>query len=208
MSSLRIVCFGDSITGARPRENYRHAYLKYSDLLQLMLEARLGIGNAEVLNRGFAGQTSGQARLRLREDVLGEAPHIVIVLIGGNDGSHPEFSTAQTRENLHAIFVEAQNAGIRVLALQYHFLPGPDTSKAWHWLVGNNELIVGVANDLMIPTLDMNPIFQKVAAHAPRNELVNAEDGVHLNPGGEMVYARAIFSRLDELKWIENPPTI
>jgi len=199
---LRIVCFGDSITGARPREDYCHAYLKYSDLLQLMIEARLGMGNAEVLNRGFAGQTSTEARERLQADILHEKPQIAVILIGGNDGSQPEISPAQSRENLHAIFAETQSAATRVLALQYHFLPGEKADTAWHWLTKNNALIAEVARELAISTLDMLPVFQQAATRAPREELVNLEDGVHLNPGGEMVYARAIFSRLLELNWI------
>jgi hypothetical protein len=33
-------------------------------------------------------------------------------------------------------------------------------------------------------------------------ELVSAIDGVHLNPGGEIVYARAIFAELVRLGWV------
>ena len=44
-----VVCFGDSITGCRPGEPYRHQYLKWCDLLEMMLEARLGPGAARDL---------------------------------------------------------------------------------------------------------------------------------------------------------------
>lgn len=200
---LRVVCFGDSITGACPREPYRHAYLKFSDLLQLMLEARLGAGKAVVLNRGFAGQTSREALRRLDADLLAEAPHIAVVLIGGNDRGGADVPPEETRANLQAIFAGARQAGIRVLALLYHFLPGADAAGAWHWLDDNNPVIAAVAEFLEIPTLDMAPVFRGAVSSRPREELVNAEDGVHLNPGGEMAYARAIFSRLDELNWIK-----
>ena len=53
--ALTVVCFGDSITGYRPGIMYRHQYLKWSDLLELMIEARTGQSSVRVLNRGFAG---------------------------------------------------------------------------------------------------------------------------------------------------------
>jgi lysophospholipase L1-like esterase len=206
---LRVICFGDSITGARPRQAYRHSYLKFADLLQLMLEARLGIRNAEVLNRGFAGQTSEEARARLQADLLDEKPHLAVVLIGGNDRAQPSLPTAQTRANLHEILSRAKETASGVLALQYHFLPAAVRSnsgqKPWSWLVENNELIAHVAAELEVPTLAMQSFFDAAATQVPRGELVDDEDGVHLRPGGEMIYARAIFSRFDELGWIQNP---
>jgi lysophospholipase L1-like esterase len=200
-ASLRVVCFGDSITGYRPEEAYRHQYLKFSDLLQLMLEVRLGVGRALVLNRGFAGQNSSHALARLQEDVLSEHPDIVIVLIGGNDQGEAKVETEQSHQNLHDILSAVQQSGSKVLALKYHLLPGEDDGAAWHWLDDNNSLIAEVADSLSVPTLDMAPIMQSAAAEVPREELVNFDDGVHLNPGGELVYARAIFARLEELGW-------
>ena len=50
--------------------------------------------------------------------------------------------------------------------------------------------------------LDLGPPLKTAARRHPRTELVNATDGIHLNPRGEMVYARAIFAKLDELGWL------
>ena len=78
---MRIVCLGDSITG---QPNLR-AYLKWSFVLECMLEARIGEGKVTVLNRGIGGDTTGEALKRLQNDVLDEKPDIAIIMLGGND---------------------------------------------------------------------------------------------------------------------------
>lgn len=35
-----------------------------------------------------------------------------------------------------------------------------------------------------------------------RQHLVSATDGVHLSPGGELVFARSIFEKLSRLGWL------
>ena len=57
---MRIVCFGDSITGARPDQPYLHAYLKWPDILGALIEAVTG-APAEVFNAGDAGDATEAA---------------------------------------------------------------------------------------------------------------------------------------------------
>ena len=204
IAPLRVVCFGDSITGPRPREPYRHQYLKFSDLLGLMLEARRGLGTVSVLNRGWAGQTAVEAVERLQQDVLEEAPDIAVVLLGGNDAERLGPRHPQTADSLTAIFSGLAGAGIKTLALQYHLLVNPDSPEtAWRHLTANNSLIGEIASSLGIPTLNLGPIMEEAATGTPLAALVSAEDGVHLSPGGEMVYARVVFARLTKLGWVE-----
>jgi lysophospholipase L1-like esterase len=200
---LRIVCFGDSITGYHPRTPYLHAFIKFSDLLQLMLEARMGAERAVVLNRGWASDTSADALRRLQGDVLGEKPRIAIVLIGGNDEKDDPQDRDATRANLSAIASRIQAAGIRCLLLQYHVLPNPQAPHlAWEALAGNNDTIAAVAREHRTALLDMKAAMEKAAKRHRRAELVDEIDGVHLRPRGEMVYARSIFRKLEQLGWI------
>ena len=52
---ITVVCFGDSITGHRPNTVYQGNYVKYSDMLGLMLEAKMGPDRVRVINSGWAG---------------------------------------------------------------------------------------------------------------------------------------------------------
>ena len=214
---LRIVCLGDSITGPASGARYQGQYLKYADLLQLMVDARLGEGAAKVLNRGHAGQTTQDALGRFEAEVLKARPKLVTVLLGGNDAREAEGLTegearakARTR-TIEALWsmVESLNVfGARVLVLLYHCLPNPDDpAGAWTGLTRYNDAIAGLAYELRHPVLDMNEAMHRALGEFSVVELVNERDGVHLNPAGEMVYARAIFNKWLELGWLPEPTT-
>ena len=212
---LTIVCFGDSITGHRPGEPYLHQYLKWSDLLGLMVEARTGRPDVRVRNRGFAGdktyaeprtQTPGAVH-RLQADVLDNRPDIAVVLIGGNDRKQTEVERQVTADNLDEMVKRMLEADIKVLLLQYAVLPNPESpERTWRHLSGNNDLIARIAQQHNIPTLPLQPYFDRAIRHQPHRELMNPVDGVHLAPGGEIVLARAVFGKLVSLGWIKAGP--
>jgi lysophospholipase L1-like esterase len=215
---LRIVCFGDSIIGYRPRTSYLHQYAKFSDHLQLMLEGKYGRG-PEVLNRGWAGDTSygdGKgdrpgATARLQKDVLDERPDIAILLFGANDANLAYSSTADTskveeaRERFRAALLQMvgtlKEKFIRTLLLQYHTPRSTNMSQVWGHANAFNAVIGEIALAQGTPTLELEPHFAEAAKTCPLNELTSQTDGLHLNPGGEIVYARAIFEKLVELRW-------
>jgi lysophospholipase L1-like esterase len=212
---FRVVCFGDSLTGEHPskRDEYQGKYVKFADLLKLMLEARLGINAAEVINSGWAGdrtfprETWPGAVARLDKDVLAFKPDIAVVLVGGFDDPKTEEAKSRTLSNLEAIAKKLKDAGVRTLFLLYHeplSAPG-DSEKAWKRMAGSaNPLIRRAAESVGVPLLDMNPAMQEAAARYPIEDLCDAHDGMHLRPRGELVYARAIFAELAKLVWLPS----
>ncbi len=208
---MKIVCFGDSITGPTPRQRYLGQYIKYADLLDLMLEARLG-APVEVVNAGRAGQTAVEALERFERDVLDERPDIVTVLLGGNDAGRlgdldgdalRASAQAATEAALKAIYDRLASAGIRSLVLQYHCLPNPENPETvWSHLVANNAVSRKLAERAGLPVLDVGAAMDEATAKYAVTELVNAVDGVHLNPAGEIVYARSIYAELLRLGWV------
>lgn len=208
---LRVVAFGDSITGDRPGIAYRHQYIKWSDVLQAMLEVQLGDGRAEVLNMGFAGDRTFRAGdrpgavNRVESNILAQRPDIVVILIGGNNMSFgnrdPNDVRAQTQRELTQIVQQVREAGIRVLLLQYAEPKAEDMSRVWTHLDDVNPIIAAVAEAENVPTLALAPHFAAAAERLPLNALLNATDGVHLQPYGELVVARAVARKLNELGW-------
>lgn len=219
LPSLKIVCLGDSITG---QPNLRR-YLKWSSILECMIEAARGTGSVQVLNRGIGGDSTKGARQRLPGDVLAERPDIVVVLLGGNDAGAKR-PPADVKADLTAIVQSCKGVGAKVLLLQYHVIPNPEHPEtAWLHLDDNNGLIAEVAAAEGLPLLDMGAAMtaayrgQQVSelqgrdpngvatwANLPINQehLASAKDGVHLNPGGELVFARSVFAKLNELGWL------
>ena len=219
---LKIVFFGDSITGDRPRKPYLHQYLKWCDLVGLGLRARGG--EVAVVNCGFAGDSthgnpSGDppgALKRLKDNVLDEQPAICVVLIGGNDfakvkGEAPDSPklaevTATLRSNLISMVQQIKQAGIKVLLLQYHAARAADPAKAWKHLDWGNPVVAEVGQAEGVPVLALEPAFQaELAAGATAEQLLNRIDGVHLNPRGELVVAEAVIARIVALGWAGKP---
>lgn len=214
---LRIVCFGDSLTGNRPGEVYLMHYVKYTDMLGLMLEARVGVGNVKLFNSGWAGDSTRPkpnenwpgARGRVQSDILDHNPDIAIILIGGNNRADTDEKRAQLKEDLTAIVTETQNAGIKVLMLLYPpAMPAEEhKDKGWfHLSEYSNPVIREVAEENEgVALLDLGPPLVAAAEAQGRNQLFNDRDGVHLKPGAEVVFARTIFAKLMELGWVPEP---
>lgn len=215
----KIICLGDSITG---QPNLK-SYLKWSFVLECMCEARMGEGNVTVLNRGIGGDSTGGALQRLQKDVVDEKPDIVIILLGGNDAGAKR-SRAEVKSNLETIVRKCRAAGANVLLLQYHVIPNPEHPEtAWTHLDDNNDLIAEVADAERVPVLDLAQPMQDAFKSSKVNELlshkngvavwetkpilqehlVSSKDGVHLNPGGELVFARTVFWKIQSLGWLQ-----
>ncbi len=212
--TIRFVCFGDSLTGHRPFTDYQKDYLKYADLLQLMIEAKRGIGTVEMLNAGWAGDATYPkpneswpgARGRVKSDIIEKKPDFVTVLIGGNDKVENDEDRARTLANLDAIVKEITDAKIKVLLLQYPpAMPGDEfKDKGWYHLSSKNDLIAKVGEKYNVPVLDLGPAMAEAAKKYDKETLVVPQDGVHLKPRGEKVFARAIFAKVKDLGWIDD----
>ncbi|MEI6518848.1 MAG: SGNH/GDSL hydrolase family protein [bacterium] len=195
---LKVLCIGDSITGWADLSKY----MKFSNVLELMIGVRVGFDAVTMTNKGIGGDTTQGVRERFHADVLQQQPDIVIMLIGGNDVAR-SFPQQQTRDNLNFMYSELKNANIRTLAMLYHVLPNPkNPATAWDTLDDNNQLIAETAKQYGIEILDMGSLMKDATKIYKYEELVNLNDGVHLNPGGELVFAKAIFNKLVELGWI------
>jgi len=87
---FKIVCFGDSTTDATfTSDEYPEEYsnLKvYSQWLQEQLPTILN-RKIKIINSGVSGDTTADAKCRLKEDVLDHKPDLVIIQFGVNDQS-------------------------------------------------------------------------------------------------------------------------
>lgn len=211
---FRVVCFGDSITGHRPSERFKYQsnYLKYSDLLELLLSGAHHPIPVKVINSGWAGDMTRPKKNegwpgalgRLKEDLLVFEPHVAVVLIGGNDPAKTDEQRALTQKNLMAIFSQLKAAGVRTLALQYHqAMPAQKNAhKGWKLAEQANAAIARAAEANGFPILDMGPPMEAAAKLHGAKALVDANDGVHLRLRAESVFARAIFEKLKALDWV------
>lgn len=199
-----IVCLGDSLTGPEPGTRYLDKYLKWSDLLQVGVDAVFGQGAVQVLNQGKAGETSSGVLAALAERLLRHSPDVVVMLIGANNYGHNaprvEASVA-LKADVHEIVRRAQLAGIRVLLLQYPVPRAEVMDKVWTHGDAGNPVIAEVAAEAAVPLLDLRPAFNEAAKSCSLASLASPVDGIHLNPGGEIVLARTVLAKLRALGW-------
>ncbi len=104
-----IVFLGNSITagqGARPGEDF-------PSLIGKEL-------NVPIINAGVSGNTTGDALLRINEDVISRNPSIVVVELGGNDLlEHVDIEV--TKRNLDLIFTKIKPTGAKIVILGINF---------------------------------------------------------------------------------------
>lgn len=79
---VRIVCFGDSITGTYYHSGNRRAW---PEMLTVALSRLYPKADVKVVNAGVSGNTSAQGLARMEKDVLVHKPHLVVVMFGMND---------------------------------------------------------------------------------------------------------------------------
>ena len=196
----KLICLGDSITGSTNLA----LYPKWSDILQVLCDCAVKDEKIEVLNRGIAGNTTRQVLDRLEDDVITENPDLVVLLIGGNDrGEDSGIDPEETEKNIEEIIDRIQKTGAKILLLNYHLIIHPEyDNQVWKHLVKSNGIIRNIARETGLPLLEMDKPMQDALEYRTHEELVFLTDGVHLHPGGEMVYSREIFNKLSELGWL------
>jgi lysophospholipase L1-like esterase len=106
------------------------------------------------------------------------------------------------QRNLTELVERFKEAGLKILLLQYPQPSSDFADKIWRHLDAGNPAIAEVASRENVPTLNLAPAFLEAAKTHPLAELHNPDDGVHLNPYGEIVLARTLFFRLRELGWV------
>lgn len=100
-----VVAFGDSLTrgyGLPPGKNF-----------VTFLSEELAI---PIINAGQTGDTTADALIRLKEDVLSYRPTVALVLLGGND-FFEGYSEEVVRANLKTIIRQIKASGAKVILL-------------------------------------------------------------------------------------------
>jgi lysophospholipase L1-like esterase len=100
-----VVAFGDSLTrgyGTPPGKNFVTFLSEYTKIA--------------IINSGKTGDTSSDALVRLKEDVLDYHPDVVLVLLGGND-FFEGYSEEVVRANLKTILRRIKQSGAKVILI-------------------------------------------------------------------------------------------
>lgn len=107
---VKVVCFGDSVTGVYYHSGSRRAY---TDMLGVALRRFAPNAEVEMVNAGLSGHTTANGLARISRDVVAKRPDLVTVMFGLNDITR--LSLDEYKANLREIVARCRAAGAEVL---------------------------------------------------------------------------------------------
>ena len=183
---VRVVCFGDSVTGVYYHTGSRRAY---TAMLGLALEAAVPGTRVQAINAGISGHTTADGLSRFDKDVLAHKPDIVTVMFGLNDMTR--VSLADYRKNLVTIVGRCRKIGAEVvLATPNNVIDTP--RRPTDRLVEYCDVVRAVGRELKVPVCDCYRGYDAMRHHDRRGWRLLMSDQIHPNMDGHRRIARQL----------------
>jgi len=183
---LRVVCFGDSVTGVYYHTGSRRAY---ADMLEIALNRVSPGGLVEVINAGISGHTTVNALARIDRDVLMHKPDLVTVMFGLNDMVRVPLE--EYRANLEAIVSKCRDDGAEVVLATPNNVIDTD-NRPTEGLRSYCDAVRQVARELEVPLCDCYREFDAVRANDYLDWRLLMSDAIHPNMDGHKQIARQL----------------
>ncbi|MBI3852077.1 MAG: hypothetical protein HY298_17605 [Verrucomicrobia bacterium] len=189
--AVRIVCFGDSITGI-----YYHsgAARAWCDMVGIGLRRHYPKAKLEMINAGISSQTSANGLARIRADVLDRKPALVVVAFGMNDIRHPNPMPAQQSHDNQAQIVRfCKAAGVEVVLCTpssvYH------GSEGWPFeqLSPYADMVRQIGTEEKVPVADVYRAFEGIRAKDATAWMMLMSEWIHPNMNGHKVIAQEVI---------------
>ena len=203
---VRVVCFGDSVTGVYYHTGSRQAY---TDMVGVGLRQLSTGGSIEAINAGISGHTTVNALSRIDKDVLAHKPDLVTVMFGLNDMTR--VSLEDYTANLRTIVSKCRGIGADVvLATPNNVVT--TSSRPTEKLVKYCDAVRAVARELQVPLCDVYREMSAIRAHDEFDWRLIMSDAIHPNMDGHKRIAEqlvgTIAGRRISLAGIKPPPAL
>jgi lysophospholipase L1-like esterase len=201
---VRIVAFGDSITGVYYHTGGRRAWC---DMLGVALGRIYPRARLEMINAGISGNTSAAGLARIERDVLARHPQLVVVMFGMNDaaGAPRELFAA----NLQAIVRRCRESGAEVvLCTPNNVYENPRRPIAR--LAQFAQTVRDVARQEKVPLADCYQAYEDVLHRDPLAWKLLMSETIHPSMNGHKLFAEVmaetISGRRISLADVAPPP--
>ena len=188
---IRIVCFGDSITGVYYHTGGRRAWC---DLVGIALQRLYPHAKIEMINAGISGNSTADALKRMEADVIQPRPQLVLVMLGMNDVAR--VAPEDYRANLRTIVQRIRQVGSEVMLMTPNFVSAGDAARPVWKVADYAQISREVGRELAVPVTDMYRAFQSVQAVDPRAWLGLMSDTIHPNMRGHKLLAEEVVHTL------------
>lgn len=183
---VKIVCFGDSVTGLYYHTGGRRTY---TDMLGIALKQIYPKGNIEMINAGISGHTTKNALDRIEKDVLAHQPNLVTVMFGLND--MVKVPIEEYEKNLHAIADQIRDTGSGLVFCTPNAVITTE-NRPVERLVKYCDIVRKVAAERGIPLCDSFSEFEKMRETDPEEWRLTLSDEIHPNMGGHKAIAEQL----------------
>lgn len=183
---VKVVCFGDSVTGVYYHSGSRRAY---TDMLGIALRRVSGNTNVEMINAGISGHTTVNALSRIDRDVLAHKPDLVTVMFGLNDMTR--VSLDDYKANLKTIIEKCRGVGAEVVLATPNNVINT-SSRPTDKLVKYCDVVREVAQEAGVTICDTYQQLSGVRAHDPFGWRLLMSDSIHPNMAGHKSIAERL----------------
>ncbi|MGE3315019.1 MAG: SGNH/GDSL hydrolase family protein [Planctomycetaceae bacterium] len=187
---VRIVCFGDSLTGVYYHTGGRRAY---ADMIGIGLARIQPHARIEMHNAGISGDTTRGALKRIDRDVLAHKPHLVTVMFGMNDMVGVPID--EYKQNLREIVARCRQSRAEVMLCTSNSVQSTDgrpPERLEKYMAALRE--TGLA--LGVPIADCYAAFEKARTADPANWALLLSDEIHPNMDGHKLLAETIVQAM------------
>ncbi|MBN1347587.1 MAG: hypothetical protein JXQ73_33170 [Phycisphaerae bacterium] len=185
--TVRIVCFGDSITGAYYHTGGNRAWC---DMLGIALQRIYPNAKLQMINAGISGHTTVNALARIQKDVLDKKPHLVVIMFGMNDVTRVK--RGDYAENLKNIVTQCQRVGAEVILCTPNSIYPEDGNRPVDRLAAFAETVRDVAKEMKVPLCDCYASYEAVRAKDPTEWKLLMSETIHPNMNGHKLFAEDI----------------
>ena len=184
---VKIVCFGDSITGVYYHTGGRRSWC---DLLGIALTRIIPQAQIEMINAGASGHDTDAGLKRMETDVLRHAPDLVVVMFGMNDVR--SLTPVVFRNNLRTMVQRARDGGAEVMLMTPNAIGPDDPVRPPARLDEYVKIVREVGRELELPVVDTHSIYAAIKATDPAAWQRLMSDTIHPNLRGHRLFAEAV----------------
>ncbi|MBN2295590.1 MAG: SGNH/GDSL hydrolase family protein [Pirellulales bacterium] len=183
---VRVVAFGDSITGVYYHTGSRRAWC---DMLGIALQKAYPKAKIQMFNAGISGHTSSQGLARIQRDVIDRKPHLVVVMFGMNDCARGDIDTF--RKNTEEIVKRLRGAGAEVMLCTPNNVY-PNNPRPQARLAKYAQITREVAAKMSVPLVDSYQAYEDVQKKNNTDWCLLMSETIHPNMNGHKLFAEKI----------------
>ena len=185
-TEVRVVCFGDSITGVYYHTGGRRAWC---DMLGVALGKVYPKARIQMINAGISGHTTAQGLARIEKDVIAHQPQLVVVMFGMNDVARTEAEVF--RANLRTIVDRCRASGAAVVLCTPNSVY-PNPTRPTERLAQFAQIVRDVAEAMSVRLADCYAAYEAIRRKDVTEWRLLMSETIHPSMNGHKVFAEVI----------------